>query len=622
MKDYSELAATVIENVGGKENIDNLKHCVTRLRFQLKDESLANTDVLKDTSGVVTVVQAGGQYQVVIGNEVADVYKEVTTQAGIQDSQSAKTEKKKLTGFKWFVDFIFGVTGPTLMLLSASGILKGLLTIATMTGLMTNDSGVYTLFAAIADSIFYFLPLFLGYCTAQKIGVSPFLGMLIGAALCYPTINGVDLKIFGMDINATYTSTFLPTILIVSLALPVERFLSRIMPTAIKSLFVPLLVLITVVPVGFLIVGPFANFLSERLAWLIQTVYNSNSAIAGTIIGLLWQVLVVFGLHATVGMLSIANMLQGNPDPILAISSITMFPQVAAVMAIYFKTKSKKLKQDVLPAAISGVLGTTEPAIYGVTLPRIKVFIASCIGAGVTGLIAGIFKIHKYALGGGIFAVPGLLNPEDPQILPILLAIVAGTAVSFVLAMIVFRDKDDAVAVKDAADDAPATQVKEDKKVRDEIVKSPLAGKLIPLKDVSDAAFAGGGMGQGVAIIPTSGRVVAPFDGKVIALFPTKHAIGLVSENGCQMLIHVGMDTVNLDGRYFKAHVEKGDTVKAGDPLVSFDLEKIAAEGYSLETPVIVTNMKDYSGIVPTGAQQLSIGDEILTTHPKVQVLA
>lgn len=607
MKDYKNLAKTIIENVGGKGNIVNLKHCVTRLRFQLKDESLAKTEVLKNTTGVVTVVQAGGQYQVVIGSAVADVFKEVCLQAGIEDIQSAQNDEEKLTGFKWFVDFIFSITGPTLMLLSASGILKGLLTICTMTGIMSSDAGIYTLFSAVSDAIYYFLPLFIGYCTAKKIGVSPFLGMLIGGILCYPTINGVDLDLLGYTVNATYTSTFLPTILIVCLAKPIESFLNRVIPQVLKSLFVPLIVMIVVVPIGFAFIGPVTNYLSAQLSVLINNLYNLNSAIAGAFIGIIWQILVVIGLHGTIGMISIVNLLQGNPDPILAISSITMFAQVAAVMGIYLKTKNKKVKLDCLPAAISGILGTTEPAIYGVSLPRIKIFVISCIGACVTGLFCGIFKIYKYALGGGIFAVPGLLNPENPQIFPILLAIVSGTVVSFILTMIVYKDSD----YEDKKQEEVESQEK--KMISKEIIKAPLEGEIIDLSKVHDAAFAGKDLGDGIAIIPNLGKVVAPFDGTIVALFPTNHAIGLVSDNGCQVLIHVGLDTVQLEGKYFKAHVQKGQQVKAGDILLTFDIDKITSKGYCLETPVIITNTNDYLDIIAIKENKCSLTDDILT---------
>lgn len=439
-KNYEELARTIIRLVGGKENIVSLKHCVTRLRFQLTDENLADTDALKNTAGVVTVMQAGGQYQVVIGNEVADVFREVCKQAGIDDSQSSQKKEKKLTGFKWLVDFIFSVTGPTLMLLSASGILKGCLSIFTLTGLMTGSDSAYILLSAISDAIYYFLPLFIGYCTAQKVGLASFLGMLIGAILCYPSINGVDLTFFGYVVNTKYTSTFLPVILVVCLAKPVESWLNKVIPSIVRSLFTPLIVMVTVVPLGFLVIGPIANGLSNAMSQLINTMYSINSPIAGTFIGAIWQVLVVFGLHATIGMLSIINILQGNADPILGISALVGFSQVATVLGIYFKTKDKKLKTECLPAAISGFFGTTEPAIYGITLPRIKAFVISCIGGAVTGLFCGIFKIYKYAMGGGIFALPGVINPANPQLLPIVIATLSGPIVSFLLTLMLYND--------------------------------------------------------------------------------------------------------------------------------------------------------------------------------------
>ncbi|EOI01876.1 PTS system, beta-glucoside-specific IIABC component [Enterococcus moraviensis ATCC BAA-383] len=607
MSHYKELAKNIIENVGGKDNIIALTHCVTRLRFQLADESKANDELLKKMDGVVTVMRSGGQYQVVIGTHVPDVYQVVCELAGISNEKKVVKSTKKMTIMEKFFDIVSGIMLPSIAILSASGIIKGLNTLLELVGLYSAESSFFTLFDSIGDAMFYFFPIIIGYNTAKKVSMNPYLGMTIGAILCHPAINGVDMNFFGYKMNVTYTSSMLPVILIILLAAPLEKFLIERLPKSIKSFTVPLLVLVIAVPIGYTLVGPFANAVGGILGDGINALIVLSPVLAGIIIGAFWQVFVLFGVHIVLMMPSIMNIISGQPDMFMAIVKVVSFAQIAVVLAILLKTKDKKLKEVAIPAFISGIFGVTEPAIYGVTLPRIKMFVISCIGGGVAGGIIGLLDIKVYNMGGmGIFGLPGNIDPAANNfnnLINTIIAIAVSSAVAFVLAFFVFKDDKIEEKIEDNI-------LKED---HIEILNSPLKGNLIPLSDLSDDAFAQEIMGKGIAIEPSEGKLYSPCDGTVMTIFPTKHAIGIISDKGSEILIHLGMDTVRLDGKYFETIVEQGQKVSKGDLLVTFDIEAIVKEGYTLETPVIITNTKDYHEIVPNNDSTTNVGDELLT---------
>ncbi|MEG0423575.1 MAG: glucose PTS transporter subunit IIA, partial [Erysipelotrichaceae bacterium] len=473
-------------------------------------------------------------------------------------------------------------------------------------GIMSDKSGIYILLSAIGDAFFYFMPAFFGYNVSKKMNATPYLGMLIGIILCYPAINGVDINLFGYVVNATYSSSFLPVIFLAMLAAPVEKWLNKVLPDAIKTFFTPMLVLLIIVPMGFAFIGPFANQISSLLGQVITGLFNISPIIAGLVFGGIYQILVVFGVHGMITLASFMAVLSGTPDSIMAISIVVCFSQTAAVFAVYLKTKSEKLKDIALPAGISGIFGVTEPAIYGVTLPRIKTFIISCIGGAITGLLVGIFNIKMYTFAGmGVIGLTGLLNPANPQILQILIAVLAGTIISFVLTMAVYKDAD--FDLEDIKEDTSKLFVNK------ETIVSPLNGEVLDLSEIEDQAFADGALGKGIAIIPSVGEVRAPFDGTIMALYPTKHAIGLVSNNGCQLLIHIGMDTVRLEGKFFETHKKQGDKIHEGELLISFDIDEIIKAGYSVQTPITITNTEDYLDIVNVAQKEIKAGDDLIT---------
>lgn len=583
MVKYEELVNFIIKNIGGKENVISLTHCVTRLRFQLKDESKANDEVLKANDGIITVMHTAGQYQIVIGNHVGDVYETILPKLGLSGEV---VETKNKTSIKdKFVDLVSSIFMPAIGMLCACGMIKGLNTILSFAGIYSSTSGLYTLIDAIGDSIFYFFPVIIGYTSAKKFKLTPFVGMVIGLALCYPTINGADLSIVGIQMNVSYTSTVLPVILTVAVAAPMERLLNKYIPDVVKSFLTPMIVILLSTILGYMIIGPVANTVAGWLSDGVLSLYSISPVLAGIVFGGLWQVFVVFGVHITFIVLAIMNLAAGHPDPILSLQAFVAFSQTAVVLAIFLKTKQKKLKSICFPAIISGVFGVTEPAIYGITLQRLPMFVISCIGGSLSGAYAAFAGLKYQQMAGmGIFEMPAMFpqNGTGAEMFQCVIASAFAIIPTFIAAYVFYRD--------DHKEDNVTESLSEE-------VNQPIEGKIIPLNQVEDDAFSQEVLGKGIAIIPSEGKVYAPFDGTVITLFPTKHAIGIVSDNGCEVLIHIGMNTVQLNGKYFTSHVQQGDKVKKGQLLVEFDIDHILQEGYNLETPVIITNTKDYSNI-------------------------
>lgn len=583
----------------------SLTHCVTRLRFQLKDEGKANTDVLKNMDGVVTVMQTAGQYQVVIGNHVPDVFKDVCEVAGISGGEGSG-EKVKRKFSEAALDIISGIFMPSIGILCASGILKGVNIILDMAGLIPAASGLGQILAGAADAMFWFFPIILGFNAFKKLGGNPYLGMTLGAALCYPALQGVNLNVLGFNVNATYTSTMLPILVMSFIAVPMEKWLNKVVPDVVKTFVVPAVVLFVCVPVGFCLIGPAANEVGAIINNVIQGAYGFSPIVAGILLGFLWQLLVMVGCHVLVVLPMMMGLMAGEPQPLMAVVAFPSFVQTGAVFAIWLKSKNKKLKTIALPAWISGIFGVTEPAIYGVTLPNGKQFILTCVGAGVIGGLSVLLGVSQFTMGGmGVFALPAMIDPANGSgsIISAVIVAVAAIVIGFIIAFVTYKDKKEAVI-----------ENKEEKLVKGrEVICSPINGNVLPLSEAKDDAFAQGLLGNGVAIDPADGKVVSPVDGTVMTLFPTKHAIGLVSDNGAEILIHLGMDTVKLDGKYFEAHVKQGDKVKKGDVLVTCDVEAIKAEGYSMITPVIVTNTADYLDVVEMASGTVKAGDDIIS---------
>ena len=638
MGKYEALAKIIVDEVGGKDNINSLTHCITRLRFKLKDESKAHDDVLKNMDGVVTVMKAGGQYQVVIGNHVPAVYDDVLAVAGISGSGSeddGPTEKQK--PFDAIIDVISSCFQPFLGALCAAGMIKGINALLIFFKLYENTSGTYITLNAIGDAVFYFLPLFVALTASRKFKLSEYTGLALGAALVYPAIqqSAIVVKgakplgaIFGIDYYTTfagipliannYTSSVIPIIFIIWLASKIQKWAKKVIPELVATFFVPMVVLLVTMPIGFLVVGPIISLLTELLNSGFNSVYGFSPILFGLLVGGLWQILVIFGLHWALIPMVMAQFGEQGWSNILGGQFAASFAQIAVLMALMFKIYKKKDRQLIVPSIISGIAGVTEPAIYGITLPRVKPFVISCIAAATAGAYAGMMNVTSYMMGGlGIFALPtmisngrdGTANGAVGSVIHAVVSALIGMVVAFVLTMIFCEKEYDEEIIEVSPTIDPTTKTKG---IAPESISSPVAGEVLPLSEAGDAAFSEGLLGQGAVIIPTTGEVVAPFDGIVMTLFPTKHAIGLISDKGTELLIHVGIDTVQLDGKYFEAFVKQGDVVKKGQKLVAFDIKAIEAAGFNTQIPIIVTNTQDYSKVDVKAAKYITPGTQFI----------
>lgn len=633
MNKYDGLAKIILNNVGGKGNIISLTHCITRLRFKLKDESKANTDLLKSTDGIVTVIQSGGQYQVVIGNHVPDVFAAVMEVGGLQNLSSVEV-KEKTNVFNKLIDIISGVFAPTLGVLGATGMIKGFNALFIFLGLYTEASGTYQILQATGDCLFYFFPIFLGFTAAKKFNVNQFVGMAIGASMVYPSLSGLMSgeplytlfagTIFESPVYITflkipvilmnYSSSVVPVILSVIVASKFEQFFKKIVPDVVKLFLVPLGTLLLTVPLTFIIIGPIATWASDILGAVTSGIYGFSPIIAGLFVGGFWQVFVIFGLHWGLVPIALNNMATLGSDTILSASFPASFAQTAVILAILLKTKDKKLKTISIPAFISGIFGVTEPAIYGISLPRKKPFIISCIGAAVGGALTGVFAIKGYTMGGlGIFGFPCYIDNQNNSmsgVVNMLIAVAAASLLAFLLAFFTYKDENTETTKEETNNNTkPNTQTS----IKTTVLGAPLKGEVRDLNEVEDEAFSSGVLGKGGAILPSDGKVVSPVDGTIVTFFPTSHAIGIQSDSGVEILIHVGMDTVKLNGKYFNPKAKEGDHIKKGQLLLEFDIDNIKKEGYSTLTPIIISNTDDYSDIIKTSEKEIDYQEDFLT---------
>lgn len=626
---YENLAKDIIKNVGGKENINSLTHCMTRLRFKLKDESKTNTEVLKNMNGVITVIQSGGQYQVVIGNHVGEVYKDIVEIVGMSNNNDETTEEKKGL-FNKFIDIIAGVFTPIIGVVMATGIIKGLAAILVTSGLIVNTSGTYRVLYAVGDSLFYFFPIYLGYTAATKFKMKPFVGMTIGAALVYPDIvnmttgqpvytlfqgSVIQSNVFATFLNIpliliNYKTSVIPVILATYFASKLEKKLYDITPSVVKNVVVPTLTLIITVPLTFLIIGPVSTWISNILSAFTMVIYNFSPVIAGLFIGAFWQVFIMFGLHWGFVPVLLNNISNLGYDSTVILGMSVPFATAGVLLAMLLKTKNKKLKSLSASALVSSIFGITEPALYGITLPRKRPFIITIIANSIAGGILGLFGTKVYTFGAtGIFAIPNYINPKtgvDIGFYGYLIAIISAAILGFILTWLFgFKDEDEKEKETIATNDNIAAD--------DEIITSPIKGEVKALSEVKDEAFSQGLLGKGVAIVPTEGKVFSPANGVITTLFPTKHAIGITTDNGAEILIHVGMDTVSLEGKYFIPKKAQGDRVEKGDLILEFDIKSIESAGYSVITPVVITNHDAYSSIVETKEQNVTKDSELIT---------
>ncbi len=599
MGKYEGLAKDIVKNIGGKENIDSLFHCITRIRFRLKDESKANDQAIKDMDGVVTLMKANGQYQVVIGNHVADVYDDVLKVTGLSGNEKGSSEDgAKIPLGQKLLDYIQAIFVPYIAVLCASGMIKGVIAILEISGVLTPEMGLHTLLAAVGDTVFYFLPVYVAYTFSTKLGLNKFTGVTIGLALVYPTLTGIaeDTMIFGINVKGiAYNSTVLPVIAGIALAYVLAKMLDKVVPTVVKSFVVPMLVIMIVVPIIYVFIGPIANGISNGLYDMMNKLINLSPIIAGAVAAFTWQIFVIFGVHQALIVPSIIGLSGGNPDSYFAFVTVAPFAQMAVVLTMWVLTKDQRRKSLMLPAWISGVFGITEPAIYGFTLPNIKLFIGGCIASALGGAYVGLMNVQMIRMAGlGVFSFPGAISPTNSgNLINFLIGNAISIGAAILITLFIYREHE----AKVNEEEAKKAEKKLGKTGNEEFLIQPIMGKVLELKDIEDEAFSGGLLGQGLAIEPEDSKILAPVDATVATVFPTKHAIGLISDNGVEVLIHMGLNTVELGGEDFDIKVKDGDHVKAGDLIAEADFESIRKKGFKATTPIIITNSDDFKEV-------------------------
>ncbi|MDR7345513.1 PTS system beta-glucosides-specific IIC component [Pantoea alhagi] len=634
---YQQLARDIISGVGGRANIISMMHCATRLRFKLKDLTLAQSEQLKAHPGVIMVVISGGQFQVVIGNHVHEVWQEICQQNG-SDEQAAPVAKAEKPGhlFNRLIDIISAIFTPFLGVMAGSGILKGLLALSVACGWLRTESGTYQIWFAASDALFYFFPLVLGYTAGKKFGGSPFLTMTIGGALTHPLMiqafqasTRSDAPLVGfLGIPVTflnYSSSVIPIIFAAWVSCWLEKQCGKILPAVVKNYFTPLICLMITVPLTFLLIGPAATWLSQGLAHGYQAIYILAPWLAGLVIGGIWQVCVMFGLHWGLVPLMMNNLAVLGYDTLTPLVLPAVMGQVGACLGVMLRTRDAQLKMLAGSGATAGVFGITEPAVYGVTLPHRRPFMFGCIGGALGSAVTGFCGVSAYSFGlVSIFSLAQFIPPSGIDIsvwgagLGTLLALLVGCLLTLIAGLpngaVSAAKKEASPAERPSASSSCVTPAEVE---NHDTLLAPLSGTVLALDKVADPTFASGLLGMGAAILPHDNYLLAPFHGEVASLFATRHAIGLLSRSGIEVLIHVGIDTVKLNGQHFIAHVKPGDTIKPGDLLLEFDRQAIKNAGYDLTTPVIISNSDDYAAVATlANGERIHAGAPFLGVQP------
>ncbi|WP_337883686.1 beta-glucoside-specific PTS transporter subunit IIABC [Chromobacterium haemolyticum] len=589
------LAKQIVAGVGGKDNILSLVHCATRLRFKLRDSGRAHAKTLNSLPDILMVLESGGQFQVVIGNRVAEVFAKIQPLIGPTEEKNAEANDGL---FNRFISLVSAIFMPVLGVLTASGILKGLLALFVACGWLNKSGGTYLLLFTASDALFYFLPLALGYATGKKFGGTPLLTMAIGGALVHPQAlrafeavkapGAMALDFLGLPITfMNYSASVMPILFASWVSCQLERRLGPRLHDSVRNILTPLACLAVVVPLTFILIGPLATWASQTLAGGIQVLYNLMPMLAGAVLGAGWQILVIFGLHWGFIPLFYNNLSALGYDTLTPMLIPAVLGQAGAALGVMLRSQDTKQRALAGSAVTSGLFGITEPAIYAVNLPAKRPFIFGCVGGALGGLVIGCVQAKKYSMGlASIFSFAQLI--PDSGIDYTVWGAIAGSALAtgFATVLTFFFGLPKPKPAVAAADKAPAA-AEDGSSYR---IPSPIHGQVLPLDTVSDPAFASGVLGNGVAILPHSGRVVAPFSGQVKSLFHACHALALVADDGTEMLIHVGINTVKLDGRHFRAHVRTGDSITAGDLLLEFDRAAITEAGFDMTSLVLICN--------------------------------
>lgn len=607
VRDYGKLARDIRDAVG-ESNIVSAAHCATRLRLVLKETPSAEvTKQISAMPAVIQVVEKGGQYQIVIGTHAKDVYEELAKILNIDES--AQPEMKQNL-FARVIATMSAVFAPFVYILAAAGLVQGALIIITHFFPAFSDTGTYSVLSFISWTPFTFLPVMIAVTASKHFKCNTFVAMwcclaLVNndwASIAARIADGETVKflIFNMA-QTTYTSTVLPPLFLVLFLSYLERFLEKHMPDTIKALAVPFVCAVIMVPATILVIGPISDAVANGVALGYNFLANNVPALAALLVGGIWQVFVIFGVHWAVTPMNIANFAANGCDSFQAFQTCAVIAQAAACFGVFMKTKKKDIKNISFSAGLTGIFGITEPAIYGVTLRLKKPFVCGCIGGAVGAVIISFFHTMYYVYAGlpGLLTTVNAMSAENPQSFTgMMIGVLATIIITIVLVQIVGCDEKEPETVPESASSAAsATPIPEVSASVDSTVYAPLNGEVKALSEVNDPTFSQGILGQGAAIVPSEGKLYAPFDGTVASVFDTHHAICLTNADGIELLIHVGLDTVSLNGKHFTPHVKDNDEIKKGDLLLEFDVDAIKAAGFDTITPVLVTNADEFNEV-------------------------
>lgn len=600
--DYLKVSQNILKYIGGEENVKQVSHCYTRLRFSLVDSSKVNTEEIEKIKGVIGVSDSGGQYQVIIGTEVNKIYAELEKSLGKNNMTKPNKGEKNKKSIKQYLNTVLDVFiscfTPIIPVIAGSGMIKVLCSILLTFNFISDKSSTYQILSIVGDAVYYFLPFFVAYTAAKKMDTDPFIAMVLAAILLHPNLATLGAEGEGhssfMSIGfriINYSSQALPVILSVYVMKYIDKISDKICPNLVKIFLKPMITLLIMSPIMLIIIAPSGAILGDYFAKFID-IMNQWGWIAVGLNALLFPLLVLTGMHNALIPLIITMFSTQGFDTILIPSGLVAnIAQAGAAGAVYFKSKNKELKGTALSASVSALIGITEPALYGVNLRLKRPFKAVLLGALITGCITGALNVTAYSfVSPSLLSLPIFIGAEKFSFVGAIISAVLAFAITFGITLILgFNDIDQ-----------DEKEINENESINEshiETVASPIEGNVISLKAVNDKAFSSEQIGKGFAIQPSDGDVVAPFDGEVMAMFPTKHAIGIKRNDGLELLIHIGLDTVNLNGKYFESFVSVGDKFKAGDLLIKFELEKIKEAGYDITTPIIITNSNQYDNI-------------------------
>lgn len=619
VRDYSKLAQDILDIVKA-DNIVNVARCATRLRLVLKQSTPEMKKALSELTGVITAVESGGQMQIVIGTHVGEVYDAFVTLDNMSELSSDETPKSSI--LNRLIATMSAVFAPFIYVLAAAGILQGILILLSLAFPNFPDTGTYQVFSFISWAPFTFLPIFIAVTASKHFKSNMYIAIACCAALVSPTwaemasniASGQVITLFNIPLSETvYTSSVLPPLLLVWLLSYLEHFIEKRIPNVVRSLFVPLICMVIMIPLTILVIGPISAGAASGLANGYNFLVDKVPFLAAAIIGGFWQVFVIFGVHWGVTPMCLANFDLYGRDSFQAFQTIAVVAQVGATLGVFLTSKNKSMKNVSISAFITGLFGITEPAIYGVTLRLKRPFIYGSISGCIGAVIASFFHIYYYAYAGlpGLLTTVNAINSENPSSF---IGILIGCLIALVGPVILTKIfgtgetvEDDQALAKETGDCETSTVANQEKAS----IPAPLSGEVVSLKNVPDEVFASGAMGAGLAIEPNENKIYAPFSGRVSAIFDSKHAVGLTSADGVELLIHVGLDTVNMQGAGFEYFVKQNQKVEKGDLLLSFDPEKISQAGYPKTTIVVIPNSHELPELLITDKSHVTTDDLI-----------